>query len=394
VPGLAAGAVCAAVLLAGSALLAFVPNPVLGGLLMYLGLDFLYQWVIRGWSRLSRAEYAAMVLIMVVIGAVDFLVGIGVGLLTMILIFVLSYSRTDPVRITLSGADVASNVPRCAHHRQALRELGQHVYVVRLQGFLFFGTANAVLEQIRARVNDRTQPPVRHIIVDLCQVTGLDSSAIMSFLKGRQLAEGQGISLSLADLSDRVRRQFEAAGFLQGENAPLVFADLDRALEWCEDRLLASEHLAQAPMPATLRAQLEDGGFPQQSTDCLMRFLERLPLEAGEYLVRQGDESYDLYFVEKGEVSIHLELEGNRRARLRTIGPGSVVGELGFWVGSKRTASVIADSPTVAYRLTQAALAEMRTTEPELVTAFQDFMVRLLAERLVATTHTLETVLW
>jgi SulP family sulfate permease len=305
----------------------------------------------------------------------------------------LSYSRTDPVRITLAGTSVTSNARRSAQQRQALRELGQHVYVVQLQGFLFFGTASTVLEQIRSRVDDGSQPAVRHIIVDLGRVTGLDSSAVMSFLKARQLAEGQGISLLLSDVSDRLRRQFEAAGLLHGENGLPVFADLDRALEWSEDQLLASEHLAQAAMPATLRAQLEDGGFPPGSTDRLLRFLERLQVEAGGYLVRQGDEASDLYFLEQGEASIYLELEADRRARIRAIGPGTVVGELGFYVGAKRTASVVADSPAVAYRLTRGALAEMQAAEPELAAAFQGFMVRLLADKLVATTQTLETVL-
>ena len=39
-PGLVAGAICAVMLMAGSALLAFFPKPILGGLLFFLGLDF------------------------------------------------------------------------------------------------------------------------------------------------------------------------------------------------------------------------------------------------------------------------------------------------------------------------------------------------------------------
>ena len=51
-PGLVAGAVCAVMLFAGSALLAFFPKPILGGLLFFLGLDFLVEWVDR---RLAQA---------------------------------------------------------------------------------------------------------------------------------------------------------------------------------------------------------------------------------------------------------------------------------------------------------------------------------------------------
>jgi hypothetical protein len=54
---------------------------------------------------------------------------------------------------------------------------------------------------------------------------------------------------------------------------------------------------------------------------------------------------------------------------------------------------VIADLPTVAYRLTRTALFEMQENEPELAAAFHEFMVRLLSERLTATLHLLEAVL-
>lgn len=392
-PGLLAAAICATMLLAGSTLLAFFPMPILGGLLLFLGLDFLYEWVIVAWSGLSRTDYAVVLLILFVIGATNFLVGVGVGLLATILLFVLSYSRTDVVRHALSGSDISSNVQRCASYRQALRELGQQVYIVRLQGFLFFGTAHALLEQIQARVADIRQPPVRYVVVDFGRVTGLDSSAVMSFLKARQLAEGQRIALLLTDLSEKVRQRFEPAGLFRAENWVHVFPDLDRALEWCENRLLESGSLAQTAMPATLRAQLEDGGFPGASTDCLMGFLERVEVQAGEYLVRLGDESDVLYLVEHGDVSVYLEMEGDKRARLRTLGAGTVVGELGFYLGSKRTASVIADTPATAYKLTRSALAQMRETEPEVAAAFHEFMVRMLSERLVAATRSLETVL-
>ncbi|UCC89731.1 MAG: SulP family inorganic anion transporter, partial [Anaerolineales bacterium] len=202
--GLVAGAICAVMLLAGSALLAFFPKPILGGLLFFLGLDFLIEWVIKGWAKLSRADYAVVLLILVVIGATGFLIGVGVGLVAMIILFVVSYSRIRIVHHALSGAEMTSNVERCAYHRRVLTDLGQHIYVLELQGFIFFGTANGLLEQIRARLADREQPPARYIVLDFRRVTRVDSSAVFSFIKGRQVAEAQGITLVLTQVSERI----------------------------------------------------------------------------------------------------------------------------------------------------------------------------------------------
>jgi SulP family sulfate permease len=70
-PGLVAGAICAVILFAGVPLLAFIPTPILGGLLLFVGLGFLVEWVVDGWSKLPRSDYAVVLLILIVIGATD-----------------------------------------------------------------------------------------------------------------------------------------------------------------------------------------------------------------------------------------------------------------------------------------------------------------------------------
>jgi SulP family sulfate permease len=391
-PGVVAGLLCAAVLLVGSPLLAFFPRLILGGLLFFLGLGFLVEWVVEGWWKLPRADYAVVLLILVVIGVTNFLIGVAVGLVAMIVLFVLNYSRVNVVRSELSGAQMRSNFERCTYHRRMLTELGHHIYILKLQGYLFFGTANALLEQIRARVNDAEKPAVRFILLDFRRVTGLDSSAVLSFVKGRQLAEAQGITLLLASVSADIQHQLERGGLTADEQVR-IFHDLDRGLEWCENQLLQIGLVTLPVMPVTLRAQLAESGFERARTAQLVEFLEKVEVREGDYLIRQGDEADDLYFIEMGEVSVYLELEDDNRLRLQTLGLGTVVGELGLYLGTKRTASVIADAPTTAYRLTRAALARIRKKEPELAAAFHEFVICLLSERLVATDRLLEAVL-
>jgi SulP family sulfate permease len=391
-PGLVAGALCAAVLLAGAPLLAFFPRPILGGLLLFLGLGFLVEWLIDGWSKLPRADYAVVLLILMVIAGAGFLVGVAVGLGAAIVLFVLNYSRISVVRTALSGAEMRSNVERVAYHRRVLDDLGGHIYILRLQGFLFFGTANALLEQIRARVNDPSQPQVLYILLEFRRVTGLDSSAVISFVKARQLAEAQGITLLLANLSEEARCQFERGDLSEGERLRFV-PDLDHGLEWCENQLLDYRRITRVNLPLTLSAQLADGGLERENARRLMPFLEKVTLESGEYLLRQGDEADSMYFVERGGVTIYLELEGAQRVRLQSLESGTAVGEMGLYLGTKRSASAIADYTTVAYRLTRSALLAMKQQEPELAAAFHEFMIRQTCERLASVNRLLEAML-
>jgi SulP family sulfate permease len=392
-PGLVAGAICAAMLFAGTPLLAFFPKPILGGILFFMGSGFLVEWVIDARFKLPRADYAVVLLILAVIGVTNFLIGVGVGLVAMIVLFVWNYSRINVVRHALSGVEMKSNVERRACHRQVLRELGRHIHILELQGFIFFGTANALLEQIRARVADARQSQVRYIILDFRRVTGLDSSAVLSFVRGRQLAEAQGITLLLTHISEKIQHQFKLGGLYQDDKRVRIFCDLDHGLEWCEDQLLELNAITRRAVPVTLTAQLADNGFKQTYATRILEFLEQVQVEEDEYLIRQGKEADALYFIESGAVAILLGLENGERVRLQALGPGTVVGELGLYQGLTRTASVFAISPTTAYRLSRLALLEMKEKEPELAATFHEFVICLLSERLAATNRLLEAVL-
>lgn len=58
--GLVGAAVCLLALIAGASLLAFIPQGIVGGLLVFLGISFLVTWVIDGWRTLPRIDYAIM----------------------------------------------------------------------------------------------------------------------------------------------------------------------------------------------------------------------------------------------------------------------------------------------------------------------------------------------
>ena len=67
------------------------------------------------------------------------------------MLFVITYSRVNIVRNTLTGECFHSNVDRPKKHRDLLARHGPEIYILRLQGFIFFGTIQAVLNQIRGR---------------------------------------------------------------------------------------------------------------------------------------------------------------------------------------------------------------------------------------------------
>jgi sulfate permease, SulP family len=391
--GVAAGLVCAVVLVLGGSFLSLLPRIVVGGLLLFLGLAFLVEWVYDAWSKLPQADYAVVVLILVVIGIFGFLPGVAVGLIVAVALFVVDYSRTDVVKHAFSGGSYRSKVEREPQQLKVLRVHGEEVFIFELQGFLFFGTANSLLDRIRERALDTTQSPLSFLVLDFRRVNGLDSSAVVAFIKAHRLAEGQAFTLLVTGLSHRVRVQLERGGFSKVVLSRLhVFADLDHAIQWCEDRLLEREAIAP-DQPRPLTALLRDGLGLTVNVERLLPYLEPVELPTGHELIHQGEPSTDLYLLESGRLTAVLTPLNGEPVRLRTMAPGTVVGEVAMYLGTVRSASVVTEQPSRVYRLTAEALEAMERDEPKIAGDLHRALARLLAQRLTDSLRTMEALL-
>jgi SulP family sulfate permease len=194
-------------------------------------------------------------------------------------------------------------------------------------------------------------------------------------------------------LSQRVRAQLERGGFSRAQLSGLhVFPDLDRAIQWCEDRLLEREAIA-SDRPRPLATLLRDGLGLAVNADRLIPYLESVELPAGRELIRQGEPSTDVYLLESGRLTaVFTPVQGDA-VRLRTMAPGTIVGEVTMYLGTLRTASVVTEQTSRLYRLTREALEAMERDDPELAGALHRGLARLLAQRLTDSLRTMEALL-
>ncbi len=392
--GLVAAAICVGTLIFGAEVLSLFPRYVLGGLVVFLGLSFLFEWVVEARTKLIRRDYLVVLVILLVVALFGFLQGVGAGLVLAITLFVIDYSRTNVVRNELRGSLYRSKVDRDPSDLEILRSEGDRIHILRLQGIVFFGTAHSLLERMRTRIQDPELARLEYLVMDFQRVTGLDSSAVLAFVKAHQLAESRDFTMLLTGLSEQVHRQLEQGGFAEAELEHLrVFPEMDVGVQWSEDRLLeAAGALGPAPrrdLAVLLGEELGSSVDPQR----LMRYLERVEVPGGHELIRQGDPSEDLYFLESGRLTVQFVRPDGDHVRLRTMGPGTVVGEVTLYRGTVRTASVVTDEPSTLYRLTAEQLADMERGEPELAAAVHRLFARLLAERLSDALQTMDALL-
>jgi SulP family sulfate permease len=390
--GVTSALCCAVVFWVGPGFVSYVPRFVCGGLLCFLGLIFLWEWVYEASRKLTRLDYFVVLFILGIVGAVGYPEGVATGIIAAVVLFVHNYSRVDVVSHALSGADLRSNVDRPVRDLRFLREQGHQIYVLRLQGFIFFGTANHLLNEVRARAAAPNLQPLRFVIMDFRRVTGIDSSAVFSLWKVHQLARKLGFTLIMTQVVPEIEKQL-AIGGLRPSDFPSfrLFPDLDHALEWCEGFLLLTSPEHNNGGFARLPEQLKDIWPKDVPPNRLLGYLEPQQVDKGVHLIRQSERSECLFFIESGQVTARLEIAGGKILRLRTMGPGTVVGEVGLFLGGQRMASVVTDRNCTVYRLSAEALQRMRGEDPALALAFHQFVIHLLAERLTTTSNMLRS---
>lgn len=386
-----AAAVVALPLLFDAAMLNVLPRFVLSGLLIYFGYTFMYEWLVLQRRRMAPLDYGVMLLIVTTIAAQGLLAGVGVGLVTALLLFAAEYSRVRVVRRVLTGTSRRSRFTRSDAERRLLDSVGERIIILELQGYIFFGTASRLLDTIKTHLGARSTHGPRYLLLDFANVTGLDASGLYAFSRLQQQSPTWGVAVLLSGLPETMGKQLVAAG-IGGEDGPLTFAtNLDRALERCEDELIRGAGLGAGPSGLVDQLRVLIPNLPQPER--LMAYLERRETRAGERMIGRGDTANDLFFVESGRVSAQITREGSEAVRLQTMAGPTVVGEIAFYLGALRTADVICDGPCVVYRLSSAALQAMQDDAPELAGIVHEYLARRMAERLTHTIRALDAAL-
>ncbi len=103
---------------------------------------------------------------------------------------------------------------------------------------------------------------------------------------------------------------------------------------------------------------------------------------AGDELVRVGDKDDSFYILTRGEVEVCI---GDKV--LATIPEGSVFGEISFFDGALRSATIRAKTAGTAIRLTREELDSLAAWEPEIARKILFDLGRILAMRLRWTTR-------
>jgi SulP family sulfate permease len=358
-----------------------VPIAVVASLVLYLGYMFIADAVRRPYAQRAWIDLMLAVGIMIVCIRYGYLVGVLAGIVLACLLFAVSYGRVGVVRRHVTRAQFASYVSRSPEASDYLRTEGDAIQVYWLSGYIFFGSSEGVYERIRRDIEALKRRRVAAVVLDFGMVSGADTSAIMSLIKLRNYCDQHGAAVVCCSLSPAAQRALKQGGFYGGKSKSQVFADVNHALAWSEDRLLERSGLGAETGLARFEPWLQHQLGADIAVADLIAYLQHKHTDGSQVLYRQGEPADTVDIIAAGDLVIDIAVDGGESLRVRRIATHSVVGEMGFFRQAARSATVSSDGPATIFSLTRGSFERMRRERPDLADAFADFIVRILADR-------------
>ena len=350
----------------------YLPRVVIGALVFYAGTQLFDRWTLQlvaraaarkaiHWPSIS-IDLSVIVLVASVALAGEVVAAVLLGVTVAVVVFTLRMSR-GVIRREQYGETVQSRRARVATDAALLAAHGRSILALELEGPLFFASA----EMLHNRVDAAIAEGVRYVVLDVTRVTELDSTGARIILQVDERLRASRCHMVVcgSEVRPEVAALLGAHGVAEALTRERMFPDVDRALEWCENDLLAQQRgaaLDPGEHPFELLDIFRD--FDPADRETLRPALVRREYQPGEAVFRQGDEGSALYVIARGSASVRLRDAGAGERRLMTFSQGTFFGEMAFLDLGRRSATITADEPLVCYVLERPAFDRLTLTQP------------------------------
>jgi SulP family sulfate permease len=373
--------VCIVMAVFGATVIPWLPKLLVGATVLLFAYQLLFEWLHENVRGFQPIDYAIVLTILATVVFIGFMPGILVGILLALLLFVLRYSMISAIQGRYSLTSFRSSVERSQTDNTLLDQHGDEALAYTLRGFLFFGTANAILDTIRDDDHVRSAH-YRMILLDLKRVTGMDISALNTFAQIKAICARSGVQLLYSGVGPDIRESLlmlEAVSEAHGE--PLIFEDADYAVEYMEDSLLLN--YAGRDEKKTIHEHLLRIFDDEEKVQLLVDHMNRREIKASDILFEQGDRDDGLYMLEHGSMTALIGTEHNGFRRIKKFRPGALIGEMSAYTPERqRTATLVADEPSVLYHLSSENLARLDSENLKLAASIHELVARTLGNRI------------
>ena len=349
-------------------LIAWVPIAALAALLLVVAWRMFDRSMFRLVMQPSTRIDFGVIATVVIVAQIGLIAASVVGICLAILLFIRDQIRGSVIVNKADLQGMRSKRRRLVAENELLDKYGHQALVVQLQGNLFFGTTDQLFTELEQDLTTR-----RFLLIDLRRVQSMDFTAAHLFeqMKERLLERNDELLFSGMPSSLPVRQDIEhymAELGLARSGGIRIFETRDSAIEWMEERILASaEWTPEEEGPPLNLDEIEI--FKHLDAEAIAKLsvaAETISFPAGGRICSQGEKGSQIYLVRRGRVNALLQLGGGKRHHLATFCRGDFFGEMAFLDRRSRSADAEAATATDLYVLSRDRFDALLKLDPVL----------------------------
>lgn len=234
--GLTAGLFLLIVLLGLGPLVGHIPNAVLAGILMTVGIGIIDYRAFKLIRSIPRSDAVVMIVVLLVTVFMGLLEAVAIGMLQASLLFMKAIA--DATEREAESAPLRSFTEEVPWEDEAgiLDRIGDKVYIKRLQGPLFFGFTAHFQDMIKA------MPHVSAVVIRMGRVPYVDQSGLYAMEEAVQELLGKDIPVVFAGLKGQPKEMFRRINLVPGlVPEEYSFPNFRDAALWLEQYLKGQE---------------------------------------------------------------------------------------------------------------------------------------------------------
>ena len=377
---------CGGVFMVGADAIALLPQISLAAMVLFLGTQIAFRWMITTFNTLDRLEYMMILVIAGTTLYAGFIFGLGLGVVAGCILFAARASIISIVRSQLSGEAYRSRVVRSPDEEAYLDGAHKTIRIYELQGFLFFGTAHNFYTLIKEQLED-TDDEVRHLILSFRHVSGIDASAEQILQKIFYAADKHNCSVSTIELPKR--DQIRVARLLH--RSPALIADQNYAAIYDAMEAIEESMLRERAFDAigSLQRWLELRFDDIETAEKLFNILQPEEYVDGQVICHQGEDADEIYFLDRGRVDVVSHDMPGQAFRIYSYMRHTMLGEMGFVRRETRSADLVARGTTVIYTLSRETYQKLEKARDPSVDALLHLISVTLSDRIISANRTI-----
>ncbi|MDA8625709.1 SulP family inorganic anion transporter [Alphaproteobacteria bacterium] len=377
---------CGGVFMVGADAIALLPQISLAAMVLFLGTQIAFRWMITTFNTLDRLEYMMILVIAGTTLYAGFIFGLGLGVVAGCILFAARASIISIVRSQLSGEAYRSRVVRSPDEEAYLDGAHKTIRIYELQGFLFFGTAHNFYTLIKEQLED-TDDEVRHLILSFRHVSGIDASAEQILQKIFYAADKHNCSVSTIELPKR--DQIRVARLLH--RSPALIADQNYAAIYDAMEAIEESMLRERAFDAigSLQRWLELRFDDIETAEKLFDILQPEEYVDGQVICHQGEDADEIYFLDRGRVDVVSHDMPGQAFRIYSYMRHTMLGEMGFVRRETRSADLVARGTTVIYTLSRETYQKLEKARDPSVDALLHLISVTLSDRIISANRTI-----